>query len=109
MTTSRRFLFLTVVTAICVATSPAQISRAARPALKPALSIMPGLLVVQDINYCAGQFGATLMDVYFPAEITRSTPNPAIVLIHGGGWMSGSRNEPIFVGMALEWAQRGYV
>lgn len=85
------------------------VPRVDRPVLRAPLSILPGLLVVQDINYTAGAFGATLMDVYYPAEIRPGKLQPLIVLIHGGGWSGGSRNEPIFVGLALEWAQRGYV
>jgi acetyl esterase/lipase len=83
--------------------------RPARPVMRAPLSIMPGLLVVQDINYTGGASAATLLDVYYPAEIRAGKPHPLIVLIHGGGWANGSRNEPIFVGLALEWAQRGYV
>jgi acetyl esterase/lipase len=49
------------------------------------------------------------MDVYYPAAIPAGNLHPLIVIVHGGGWMTGSRNEPIFVAMALEWAQRGYV
>lgn len=83
--------------------------RAARPVLRTPYSIMPGIMVVPDINYTSGASASTLLDVYYPAEIRAGTPHPLIVIIHGGGWASGSRSEPVFVALALEWVLRGYV
>ncbi len=95
---------------LCAGTALAQpASRAARPVLRTPYSIIPGVMVVPDINYTGGAAASTLLDVYYPAEIRAGAPHPLIVIIHGGGWTGGSRTEPVFVGLALEWVQRGYV
>lgn len=96
-----------LATATAVLAQPAP--RGPRPVLRPPYSIVPGVMVVPDINYTAGASASTLLDVYYPAEIRAGRPHPLIVIIHGGGWAGGSRSEPVFVGLALEWAQRGYV
>jgi len=34
---------------------------------------------------------------------------PAIVFIHGGGWVRGDKRAPLFLGQAIEFARKGYV
>ena len=36
-------------------------------------------------------------------------PRPAIVFIHGGGWINGDKRRATFINLALEYAARGYV
>lgn len=36
-------------------------------------------------------------------------PRPAIVFIHGGGWRNGNKRRGAFLGLALEYATKGYV
>ncbi len=49
-----------------------------------------------------------LMDIYTPHGDTLRG-RPAVVLVHGGGWVSGSRTSFPFVRMAKDLAARGYV
>jgi dienelactone hydrolase len=51
--------------------------------------------------------GATvplLLDLYVPPA--SATPHPAIVVIHGGAFVGGSRSD--YVGVAENWMERGY-
>jgi dienelactone hydrolase len=52
--------------------------------------------------------GATvplLLDLYLPPS-TAPTPHPAIVVIHGGAFVGGSRSD--YAGVADQWVARGY-
>ncbi len=54
-----------------------------------------------------GEDGDARLDVYFPAAIEGTTRTlPAIVWIHGGGWVSGSRSD--VAGYLKILANRGY-
>ncbi|MEW5872810.1 MAG: alpha/beta hydrolase [Chloroflexota bacterium] len=45
-----------------------------------------------DLTYCTAPDGTPLkMDVYYPKQM--SAPAPAIVYIHGGGWVRGDKKE----------------
>ena len=46
--------------------------------------------VVRDVEYAAPDGHSLKLDLYLPAE--QSTPRPAIVFVHGGGWKNGSKN-----------------
>jgi acetyl esterase/lipase len=46
-----------------------------------------------------------LLDVYLPPS--REAPRPAVILLHGGGWSSGSRSDMVVAGKEL--ARAGYV
>jgi acetyl esterase/lipase len=46
-----------------------------------------------------------LLDIYRPKNVT--TPRPAIVFIHGGGWVKGSRKD--YTIYAQQFAEWGYV
>ncbi len=48
-----------------------------------------------------------LLDVYFPPR--RERPRPAVLLIHGGGFVGGSRTDMDIVAAARQVAQAGYV
>ena len=50
-----------------------------------------------------------LLDVYQPAEPSNDKPRPAVVLVHGGGWMGGERGAPTVAGLADALARAGYV
>ncbi|NND97378.1 MAG: alpha/beta hydrolase fold domain-containing protein [Pirellulaceae bacterium] len=47
-----------------------------------------------------------LMDVFTPSA-SRSSPNPAIIVVHGGGWVKGDKTK--FRALSLRLAERGYV
>lgn len=77
---------------------------------KPAPTKLPAELVASleslpGLPYAAYGEREMLLDLYRPKE--RSTPLPAIVCIHGGGWFKGDRSNMTNLAMAL--AARGYV
>jgi acetyl esterase/lipase len=47
--------------------------------------------VEADIQYCTGGGAPLLMDVFIPKH-RNSTPTPAVLWIHGGGWEMGDKN-----------------
>jgi acetyl esterase/lipase len=47
--------------------------------------------VLADIQYCTGGGTPLLMDVFIPKH-RNSTPTPAVLWIHGGGWAMGDKN-----------------
>jgi len=49
-----------------------------------------------------------LMDIYTPKGDTWKA-RPAVVIVHGGGWVTGSRNNWIMVRIAKDFASRGFV
>jgi acetyl esterase/lipase len=61
-----------------------------------------------DVTYCISEDGTQLkMDVYSPQST--GGPAPVVVYVHGGGWMSGSKNDDIARDYFGELAQRGYL
>jgi len=66
-----------------------------------------GVTVIPDIAYRQGN-DAWKLDLAMPTG--RSTrPRPAIVFVHGGGWVSGDKRRANFLGPTLEFAAKGYV
>jgi acetyl esterase/lipase len=59
------------------------------------------------IRYGEADGRALLLDVYSPPQ--RERPRPAVLLIHGGGFVSGSRADADIVAAARHLAQGGYV
>ena len=59
------------------------------------------------IRYGDGPDGELLLDVYSPSQ--REQPRPAVLLVHGGGFISGSRTDADIVAAARHLAQSGYV
>ena len=51
---------------------------------------------------------AQIMDVYLPAVETYSN-KPTIILIHGGGFSLGDKQQPLYVEMATDYANKGYM
>jgi acetyl esterase/lipase len=65
----------------------------------------PEVLVEKDLVYGKAGDRALKLDLYRPAAAP-PTPLPAIVWIHGGGWLAGTKANPPGARAA---AQRGYV
>ncbi len=79
----------------------------ARPASKTAPA---GISVINDVVYCtldSTPYGRRdlHLDIFRSDSIT--LPQPAVVMIHGGGWSSGDRS--LQYPLAIELAKRGYV
>ncbi|HHI68479.1 MAG TPA: alpha/beta hydrolase, partial [Planctomycetes bacterium] len=60
------------------------------------------------VNRYTRKMETLLMDIYTPKGDTLAK-RPAVVIVHGGGWVSGSRASFQFVRMAKDFALRGYV
>jgi pectinesterase len=76
------------------------------PQLERALVILPASVHVdRDLVYKRIGTRDLQLDLFIPRR-PRQTPLPAVVLVHGGGWRTGSR--PLLYPLAIELAQRGY-
>ncbi|MCL5743635.1 MAG: alpha/beta hydrolase [Acidobacteria bacterium] len=83
-------------------------ARAAVPTAEQMKARVPaGVRYVPDIAYRDGN-PAWKLDLAVPAE-RGTTPRPAFVAIHGGGWTSGDKRAGVFGELPLEYAQHGYV
>lgn len=76
-------------------------------------AIFPDLTITRGVTYgsapdASGNPQTLTLDVYQPTADTQ-TQRPAIVLVHGGGFVSGNSNNGAMVTMAKAFAQRGYV
>lgn len=72
--------------------------------------------IERDIVYATGAVRSPevgeidlLLDLYRPSGTDLPPLSPGFVLIHGGGFIAGSKESSVQVGFANEYAQRGYV
>ncbi len=63
--------------------------------------------LLRNIDYVSYQGKALQLDVFMPARSSSSPALPGVVLVHGGGWRSGTRDN--LAPMAIRLAERGYV
>jgi acetyl esterase/lipase len=78
----------------------------AQPATNPAprrFPLPPGVRTMKDLEYGRGSGRAMLLDLYLPEKAEHSLP--LIIWIHGGAWLSGSKDAP---SPALRFIPRGY-
>ncbi|WP_333853172.1 alpha/beta hydrolase [Epilithonimonas sp.] len=61
--------------------------------------------VKKDVEYKTRNGKSLLADIYFPGNSSREYPG--IILVHGGGWISGSKENEKFFAQGL--ASKGYV
>ena len=68
----------------------------------------PGVTIQRDLTFLAAERKEKL-DLYRPASIVPGERLPAVVIIHGGGWVKGdkARKREFITGVAL--AKAGYV
>ena len=67
----------------------------------------PNVIYGADTNF-AGQTDTLLLDIYKPIGDT-NCQRPVLILVHGGSWISGSKNDPNILLLAEEFASKGYV
>jgi acetyl esterase/lipase len=80
-------------------------TRPKKPRLPPA---PPGVEIEQDVTYLApGR--AEKLDLYLPAKRDPDTRSPAVLLIHGGGWIGGNKAAPREFNVGTTLAAAGYV
>lgn len=61
----------------------------------------------QATNY-AGQMDTLLMDIYKPVG-DNNCSRPCLVLVHGGSWIAGSKEDVYIVNIAKNFAEKGWV
>jgi acetyl esterase/lipase len=66
------------------------------------------ITVVKDISYL-GEGREEKMDIYYPADMDKTHSLPAVVLIHGGGWMSGDKAAKRELNIAQNLVPEGYI
>jgi acetyl esterase/lipase len=66
-----------------------------------------GVTVIPDIAYREGE-DSWKLDLAMPTE-PGDEPRPAIVFVHGGGWVNGDKRAAGFINPTLEFASKGYV
>jgi acetyl esterase/lipase len=62
------------------------------------------LTLLRDIEYVPGGHERQKLDLYLPKEADPSGKRPLIVWIHGGAWLSGSKDRP----PAVRFVDKGY-
>ncbi len=95
-----RGLLATLVFLSCVSTSWAQLSEAERSAVL----IGHGYAVRANITYLVANNYEVKLDVYSPRDV--KVPTPVVMMIHGGGWVSGAKEGSLLV--ALPYVQMGF-
>jgi acetyl esterase/lipase len=64
--------------------------------------------VAKNIRYREGNSPSWVLDIAVPAN-NNGTLRPAIVIVHGGGWAAGSKTDPVYQRLMLDYALKGYV
>ncbi|MBW8524237.1 alpha/beta hydrolase [Chryseobacterium chendengshani] len=65
----------------------------------------PNIRIDKDVEYANINGLSLKADIYYPLDKTKK--HPGVALIHGGGWISGSKENEKY--MAQELASKGYV
>ena len=99
-------LLLTVVTG-CGSESPALSPKPGESGLTP-LPTDPAKLGTTEYDVTYGNVSgvALKMDVYYPEAADK--PVPAVIYVHGGGWISGDKAEGAGARVIPEMVSRGY-
>jgi len=64
--------------------------------------------IIDDIAYRSGPSKSWRLDLAMPEDFGLQR-HPAIVIIHGGGWRAGSKQDRPYRSMLLDYALKGYV
>ncbi len=67
-----------------------------------------GYSVISNVEFLSGKTGVQTADVYTPSS-PKSALSPAVVLVHGGGFVTGDKTMSNAVNVAAYLASRGYV
>lgn len=86
-------------------------------AMAISMSAQPGVaettekkvIVTSDIRYREGQSQAWYLDIAEPEQTPDTGLRPAIVIIHGGGWAFGAKDDPVYRDLLMYYALQGYV
>ena len=72
---------------------------------RPSIAMTDDVTLMQDVVYAQSGDRKLLCDICIPKG--HDEPLPAVVVVHGGGWLNGDRYK--FRALALQLAARGYV
>jgi acetyl esterase/lipase len=100
----RLIAFITVLSVCAFAIAATPTTRSI-PKLPPA---PPGVVIEQDVAFLASD-RAEKLDLYLPAARDKSTRSPAILIIHGGGWIGGDKAAGREFNIGTTLAAAGYV
>nr|WP_242478506.1 alpha/beta hydrolase [Rubrivivax gelatinosus] len=76
-----------------------------RDSAEPAPALPPGVVFDADLAY--GRWPAQRLDVYRPAQAQAA---PVLVVVHGGAWITGDKQQPQVVGHKLaHWGPKGWI
>ena len=82
---------------------------ATRPATKPVLPPAPsGVVIQQDVSFLDSD-RVERLDLYLPADRAPGVRSPAVVMIHGGGWVGGDKAAAREFNVGTTLARAGYV
>ena len=66
------------------------------------------ITVTENIAYRTDVGPSTLLDLATP-QFGPQKNRPAIIIIHGGGWNAGSKNDIVYRALMVDYAMKGYV
>ena len=66
------------------------------------------VLVTENIAYRTDVGPSTVLDLAQP-QFGPQQNRPAILIIHGGGWSAGSKNDAVYRALMVDYAMKGYV
>ncbi|MBD0823734.1 alpha/beta hydrolase [Aestuariibaculum marinum] len=69
--------------------------------------VSDSIIYCEDITYKKTETSKLKLDIYRPKSQNKKETFPAVLLIHGGGWLVGSKDNQRIMGQHL--AQHGYV
>jgi acetyl esterase/lipase len=95
----KRLALILVALAILAGPDPARGQQASEASPQPP----PGVTVYKDLAYVPGGHARQKLDLHVPGD--GAGPFPLILWIHGGAWMSGSKEGCV----PSPWALKGYV
>ncbi len=65
------------------------------------------ITVTENIAYRTDKGPNTVLDLAKPTQAAGQ--RPAILIIHGGGWSAGSKNDAVYRSLMIDYAMKGYV
>jgi len=71
-------------------------------------TVEDGIVINRDIPYRQGNSKSWVLDMAMP-EKPATANRPALVIVHGGGWASGSKSVDVYQKMMKDYAKKGYV
>jgi acetyl esterase/lipase len=95
-------IFLAILLLVCLRVTSAQ-AQPATNASSRRFPLPPGVKMLKDLEYGRADGRAMRLDLYLPEKSQKALP--LLVWIHGGAWMSGSKDDP---SPALRFSADGY-